>query len=187
MKPEIKSDYNLISTVTKRWSTRQYDEKEISDDQLNSLFEAARCAASCFNEQPWRFIVAKRGTPTFDKILKTLVPFNQDWAKHASALSLNIVKTTFEKNGNHNSHADHDLGLALGNLTNQATANGINLHHMAGLDTEKAHSDFNLPKDFKVITAMAIGFVKPDSEFTQEQKEAEFAPQTRKELNDLLL
>jgi len=187
MKPEIKSEYKLLPTITKRWSTRTYNSKEISDYDLNSLFEAARWAASCFNEQPWRFIVAKRGTPIFDKIVNTLVPFNQEWAKNASALSLNIVKTTFAKNGNHNAHAEHDLGLALGNLTNEATAKNINLHHMAGLDQAKAHVDFNLGDDLKVLTAMAIGYAKTDEELTEEEKKAEFEVQTRSPLKNLFL
>src|SRR6202166_2867832 len=34
--------------------------KPVSQDELRSLFEAARWAPSSYNEQPWRYVVATR-------------------------------------------------------------------------------------------------------------------------------
>lgn len=187
MKPEIKSDYPILASIKKRWSPRVFDEKEIAQEDLNTLFEAARWAASCFNDQPWRFIVGHQGTEKYDKILATLMEANQEWAKKAPVLVLNVVKTTFNKNGKANAHAEHDMGLALGNLSNQATSMGIYLHHMAGLDAQAAHKAFDLPKDLKVLTAMAIGYPKNPNDLSDAEKKAEFGTQERFPLEDLFL
>jgi len=57
-----------------RWSSRAFTGESISDDALFTLFEAARWAPSAYNSQPWRFVYAKRDTPTWPKLLALLVP-----------------------------------------------------------------------------------------------------------------
>ena len=46
------------------------------------LIEAARFAPSCFNEQPWRFIIADE-EESLKKIRNVLMPGNQIWANKA--------------------------------------------------------------------------------------------------------
>jgi nitroreductase len=186
MKPTIKSEYPILDVIKQRWSTRAYTQKELNDNEVNTLFEAARWAASCFNEQPWRFVFAKHGTAAFDNLLVPLVEFNQNWAKNASLLVYNIVSENFEKNNKVNAHAEHDLGLALGNLTTQATAMGLNVHLMAGLDFAKAKTALNIPDGYKVVSAMAIGYVKNESEMSEEEKKNEFGAQQRKPLTSII-
>ena len=44
--------------IQARWSPRAFDpDKPVSHDDLLALLEAARWAPSCFNDQPWRFVV----------------------------------------------------------------------------------------------------------------------------------
>ena len=50
--------------IRRRWSPRIYSGKEVSSEVLTRLFEAARWAASSSNEQPWRFIVGRKGDET---------------------------------------------------------------------------------------------------------------------------
>jgi len=52
------------------------------------VFEAARWAASSYNEQPWRFLVGDRNSLTYKKIFSALAPFNQAWAASAPVLIL---------------------------------------------------------------------------------------------------
>jgi nitroreductase len=56
------------------------------------MFEAARWAASSYNEQPWSYLVATKDNPDqFQQLLSCLVEFNQVWAKAAPVLALGIV------------------------------------------------------------------------------------------------
>ena len=71
-----------------RWSPRSFAERDVSRETLAKVFEAARWAASAGNEQPWRFIVGRRGTETYRKIFESLMPGNQKWARAAPVLMI---------------------------------------------------------------------------------------------------
>src|ERR1700684_1840808 len=82
-----------------RWSPRSFSDREVAPADLAKVFEAARWAASSYNEQPWRFLVGTRNTEPYNKILDSLMPFNQAWAGSAPVLILGTAKTKFSHNG----------------------------------------------------------------------------------------
>lgn len=151
------NDHEIYALLKQRYSPRIFGDKEVSDQDLNRLFEAVRWSASSSNLQPWRFIYARKGTDGYDKILKCLSEFNQKWATNAPVLILTGYKENKE-NGDENFHALHDLGLSLGSMTVQAQYMDIALHHMAGVDWKKAHKDFDIPEGFHITTAIALGY-----------------------------
>src|SRR4051794_24328430 len=67
----------LLPALAERWSPRSFDPAVgIDDVTLRSALEAARWSPSAANTQPWRFIVARRGTAAFDTIVANLAGFN---------------------------------------------------------------------------------------------------------------
>lgn len=173
--------------IRRRWSPRTFADREVAAADLRRLFDAARWAPSCYNEQPWRFLVATKSNPAaFQKILSTLVEFNQAWAKSAPVLVLTIAKKTFSHNGDPNRHGVHDVGLAMGNLITQATALDLYVHQMAGFDPEKARSLFHIPDDFEPVAAAAIGYLGRIEDLPAQYLEREVAPRQRKELNQIV-
>lgn len=153
------TDYPVLDAITKRYSAYQFSDKPVEAEKLHSLFEAARWAASSFNEQPWRFIVAtKNDQAAYDKALGCLVEANQGWAQAAPVLVLTAVKQTFTYNDSPNRVALHDLGQAAANMALQAAELGLTLHQMAGIEQEKVVSTYNLPDGFTAETAIAIGY-----------------------------
>ncbi|MGB7394313.1 MAG: nitroreductase family protein [Pricia sp.] len=173
------NDYELYALLKQRYSPRIFDDKEISEDNVQKLFEAARWAASSYNQQPWRFIYAHKGSGAYDKIVENLIEFNQKWAVNAPMLVLTVFKEKNHK-GEEYFHALHDLGLAMGNLTVQAQYLDIALHHMAGVDREKAKETFDIPDGFTVATAVAVGHYGGKLEdLPEEMREKETAERTR--------
>lgn len=147
----------LIST---RWSPRQYIERPVEAEKLHALFEAARWAASCFNEQPWRFVIATKDNPEqFRKMLGVLMERNQQWAQSAWLLGFSAGKKTFTQNSAPNRWALHDTGAASANLAIEATALGLHAHFMGGFDAQGARAEFNVPDDFEIGAAFAIGYI----------------------------
>src|SRR5271165_1980542 len=123
------TDYPINDLIANRWSPYSFANRSVSNEDLKSLFEAARWAASSFNEQPWNYIVAKKGdAEEFERLLSCLVEVNQVWAKSAPALALGISRLNFARNDKPNRAAVHDLGLASGNLVLEATARGLVVH-----------------------------------------------------------
>ncbi len=175
------TDYEIHELLRQRWSPRSFTDRSLSEGELRRLFEAVRWAPSCFNEQPWRFIVARREEGgVFARILQSLAPGNQSWAAGAAALVIGVTRTTYSHNGQPNSWAAHDLGLGLGFLAIQATAQGLGVHMMAGFDPDAARREFEIPADFDAITALAIGYPGPPDALPSELREKELAPRVRR-------
>src|SRR3989338_7069906 len=81
-----KADYEISPLILSRWSPRAMTGEEITGDELMALFEAARWAPSSYNNQPWRFIYARRNTPHWERIFNLMGEWNKSWTKNASAL-----------------------------------------------------------------------------------------------------
>lgn len=172
--------YEIHDVLSKRWSPRAFSDRSVPVEVLRSLLEAARWAPSCFNEQPWRFMVARREQKeAFAEALSCLNEKNQSWAKEAGVLLMTAAKKTFSSNGNENAHSWHDVGLAVGMLTAQATALGLGMHQMAGFSKEKARETFQVPEGFEPVTMIAIGYTGDPEQLPEGLKEKELAPRTR--------
>jgi len=187
MKPKPKFDYPIIEILQKRWSQRAFSDQSLIEEQVLTLFEAARWAASANNEQPWRFIWSlKDGSEKYQKLLDCLKPSNREWADKAPFLMLTLVRTTYST-GEKNKWARHDLGLAMGNLTAQATAMGLYVHNMGGFLADKVSEHFDLPEDIKPVTMVVIGYLGEISSLSEYNQKREMEPRTRKSLDELFL
>ncbi len=173
--------------IRHRWSPRAFDTRPVEPEKLRSLFEAARWAASSFNAQPWYFIVGTKDDPkTYQLILDTFVEFNQGWAKGAPVLALSVAGLKFPHDGNPNRHAFHDVGQAAANLAIEATAQGLTVHQMAGIDPEKARVNFGIPDGFEAVAGMAIGYPGDPESLPDALRAREKAPRERKPLESFV-
>jgi nitroreductase len=152
------SSHGIHPLIPARWSPYGFSQREIEPADLAALFGAARHAPSAFNAQPWRYIAGRRGAPAFARILDCLAAANQAWARHAAALALGVVQEDYPHNGKPNTAALHDLGAASAHLCFEATARGISVHQMVGLDAARAQQEFALPAGFRVFSAIALGY-----------------------------
>ena len=188
MEKRAQIDHDVLDVIARRWSPRAFSSRPIEPEKIKRLFEAARWAASSYNEQPWRFIAATKDQPeAYQRILSCLVPTNQAWAKSAPLLILTLAKRTFSRNGNPNRVHIHDIGLAMGNLSIQATAMDLALHQMAGVELDKVREVFKVPDEFEPVTAAAVGYVgTPDQLPEAWMQEAETSERTRKPLGEIV-
>ena len=177
---------SLHEHISNRKSALSFSGQVLADGVFIKLFEAARWAPSAFNEQPWRFIAARRDEPSFNIMLDCLAPGNQAWAAKAAFLVATLAKKTSSHNGAPNRHASHDLGLAIGNLTFQALEFGIHLHQMGGFDAQKTISLFSVPEDFEAVTIIAGGYPGDIESLDEPIRARALKPRTRKELNELV-
>jgi len=151
------------------------------------MLEAARWAPSSNNEQPWRFLVARKSdADAYNRILSLLVPGNQQWARSAPVLIIMAGKRTFSHNGKPNLYAMHDTGAALAQLFLQANALGLYAHGMAGFDRERAREVLGIPDDYDLGAAIAIGYLDSPAKLVSEQhRKTEVSRRVRKPLNEL--
>lgn len=185
-KPAITKKH-IHELMQSRWSPRAFDaNKTVSDDDLTALLEAARWSPSCFNDQPWRFVVFVKAQDeaAWQQALATLAEKNQLWAKNAPVLILAVAMNNFTHNGSPNRHAQYDTGAASMGLSLQATALGLVVHQMGGFDAAKAKDYFKLPDDCTAMSMMAVGYQADADSLDEMFKAAELAGRTRASLED---
>lgn len=187
MQKPATTDHPIHALIGDRWSPRAFANRPVDPPQLGSLFESARWAPSCFNEQPWSFLVATAADDreAFDRLAACLMSGNA-WATAAPVLVLSLARRTFERNGKVNRHAWHDVGLAVGNLIAEAQALGLATHQMAGFDGDQARAELNIPEDYEPIAMIAIGHPGDAGDLPDELAAREAAPRERKALTSFV-
>jgi nitroreductase len=167
--------------IANRWSPYAFADRPVPVTDLRSVFEAARWAASSYNEQPWSYIVAlKADGEDFQRLLSCLVEGNQAWAQAAPVLALGCTNLHFSRNGKPNAAAVHDLGLASATLTLEATARGLFVHQMIGIVPDKARELYRIPEGVQPMTGLAIGYAADPNTVAEKLKERDLAPRNRK-------
>lgn len=182
-------DVEIHQLLKQRHSPYAFDPgRPVSSDDLRALFEAARWAMSSYNEQPWRYIVGVKGQgDTWDKLHDVLVDGNRPWAANAPVLALGVYDRQFSRNDKPNKAAAHDLGAASAMLTLEATARGLAVHQMIGIEPGKARETFALDARLEPFTALAIGYAGEPHHVPDDYAERDRAPRQRKPVSDLIL
>ncbi len=181
-----KPDHPVLAAIAQRYSPYAFDPRPVEREKLLSCLEAARWAASSFNEQPWSYILTVREDQTaFKTMLGCLVEANQAWAKYAGVLIITTVKRRFAKNNNPNRVCEHDVGLAAGNLTLQAQTLGLHVHRMAGIDIQKCRQTYAIPDGHDPMTGIAIGYAADPARFDNaELAKRDQSPRGRRPLRE---
>ncbi len=181
---ERKAPYPVLDLIKDRWSPRSMTGELLPKEELYSLFEAARWAPSPFNNQPWRFIYAIKGSPEFEVFCDLLVP-NNGWAKNASVLILAISRTLFEYDDSYARTHSLDTGAATENMFLQAFSMGLAMRGIQGFDYEKAREVLKIPQEYAVEALYAVGRKAPD-EALDEQYRLEDQPTDRKLVDEFV-
>ncbi len=176
----------VAHAIAQRWSPRAFDPTHtLSAEDLTALGEAARWAPSAANLQPTRFIVARRGTATFDAITGTLAGFNRQWAPDASALIIAVAEVT--RDGEPMRWAEYDLGQAVAHLSIEATHRGLITHQMGGFDADAVGQAFSLGDDLRPVAVIAVGRHDESENVAPAIRRLDLAPRARRELSDLAI
>ncbi|QJA00161.1 MULTISPECIES: nitroreductase family protein [unclassified Leifsonia] len=177
----------LIPALAERWSPRAFDPTAVvPETALTAALEAARWSPSASNTQPWRFIVARRGSAEFDTIASALMGFNQAWAGSASALIVAIAEME-DAEGTPRRWATYDLGQAVAHLSVQAHHDGLHVHQMGGFDVDALRSAFDIEERFVPTSVSAIGILGDPEALPDPLRERELAPRSRAALDEIVV
>lgn len=178
-------DYDILPEIQKRWSPRAFSPEKVPLEDILAVLEAARYAPSCYNEQPWRFIVAREDSE-LEKMGDVLASSNYVWAVNAPVLIMVTAKRLFKLNGEENYWHMFDTGTAWGYLSLEAQKRGYETHAMGGFNQDKAREVYNIPDDIDIICVVAMGKYGDKAGLPDKLQQAE-APSPRREIADILL
>ncbi|MTI68612.1 MAG: nitroreductase family protein [Firmicutes bacterium] len=176
--------YDIMEEIKKRWSPRAFSEEKVNKDDLYAIFEAARFAPSCFNEQPWKYIIAE-DEKDLSVMRKFMFDGNRIWADKAQVLALVISNNTFW-NGKKNRWNQFDAGTSWGYLSLEAQRRGLITHAMGGFDRKKVRKELNISDKYDIIAMIAIGKMGNKENLPKDIKERE-KPGLRAPLNKSLI
>ncbi|BDV32174.1 nitroreductase family protein [Microbacterium terricola] len=180
------TDAPILDVLAERWSTRVFDPSAPLDETaLASALEAARWAPSANNTQPWRFVVARRGSEAHDAVVGALLGFNQAWAGDAAALV--VFATVASVEGRPLGWAVYDTGQAAAYFTVQAHASGLHTHQMGGFDRDAIAAAFGFGDNLAAVTVMAVGSLGDVDAAPEGLRERELAPRTRRPIAESLV
>jgi len=178
------SEYPINSLINNRWSPRAFDNKNVEDSILFSLFEAARWAASCNNSQPWRFIIAK--SENKEEHTKALLCFNernQRWVKNAPVIGF-VCAYKLMPNNNPNRTHFYDTGMAMAQFSLQALEHNLYIHQAGGILVDKVISDYSVPEDVDVICGFGLGYQGEAEILPEELAERELDKRVRNTISE---
>lgn len=145
---------SLMDIIRKRYSCRSYMEKEIEQEKLDEIFEAARLAPSARNFQDWRFVAVT------DKAIKAKVAaltnrppiFEKAGAIIVACSNKDYVMTCGQAVG------PIDVSIALEHVSLQAAELGLATCWIGSFDAEKVRQLLEIPGDAAIIELMALGY-----------------------------
>lgn len=180
-----KTEHPVIDLIKNRWSPRSFANKAVSEEDLQTIFEAASWAFSANNEQPWEYVYAHKEDPEgFQKLQDCLLPGNKLWTKSAAVLGVSLIRRKMS-NGKENGTAKHDLGAANATMMLQATSMGIYGHMMAGFDHDKTFEALNLNREeVDTVAFFAMGYLDSPEKLDEPFRSRELTPRTRKKVSE---
>ena len=173
--------------LARRWSPRAIDAaKPVVRAQLIALLESARWAPSCFNDQPWRYLVWDRfrDATAWQRAFQCLTPGNQGWVINAPVLLLATAGSAFGHSAKPNRWGQYDTGAASENLCLQAAALGLVAHQMGGFDVDAIRTAFAIPEAYTCLAMIAVGHPGSIEVLNEEKQQSERAPRTRRALGE---
>ena len=182
----FEADPLIHELMARRRSPRAIDpNRRVSRLAVRTLLEAARVAPSCFNEQPWRFLVFDGDDPESLEEARRCLSEGNAWARCAPVLILSVATERWSRDGSPNRWAEHDVGLASENLALQATSLGFAVHFMAGFDEARARDVFGIPEGFMPMAMIAVGYPGDPDELPPKLRDRERAPRQRKPIEEI--
>jgi nitroreductase len=177
----------ILEIIQERWSPYSFSSTPVEGFKLKAMFEAASCAPSCNNEQPWEFVYAtQEKIEIFNDYVGFLNDGNKLWARHAYALIISMARTKFSYKSKPNRFAFHDTGMAVTNLLLQALALDVYVHQMGGYSVEKVKEYFKLGEDIEPVAMMAVGYLGDGSLLTPELLERDEVRRPRKSVSEFV-
>ena len=151
---EIKN-MNVKDAIEKRRAYRSLEPVKITKDLIYDLAKCAQITASCFNNQPWRYIFVY--DPEMLKKMHEALSSGNTWAHKASMIIVAVGKKDDDCVIRDRIYYRFDIGMATEAMILRATELGLVAHPIAGYSPKKTREILGIPEDYDVITLVIVG------------------------------
>ena len=146
---------NVYEAIRLRKSVRAFADRDVPEETLGRLLEAARLAPSASNRQEWRFIVV-RDAATRRQL--AVAARNQKFVGEAP-----VVLACCAETDNHVMTCGQpcypiDVAIAIDHLTLCAAAEGLGTCWIGAFDEAQVRAILGVPPAVRVVELLPIGF-----------------------------
>lgn len=150
----------VLEAIKKRRSIRRFDtSKQVSDEQVEKILEAARWAPSAGNLQSWFFVVIKNQEV---KNQLTGAAWGQDFIAEAPVVIISCadLKRSVSHYGRRGEtlYAIQDATIATQNICLAATEMGLGTVWVGAFAEKEVCKILELPDNFRPIAILPIGY-----------------------------
>ena len=156
---------NFTEIALTRQSCRSYDEtREVEQEKLDSVLEAARLAPSACNSQPYHFTVC-RGQAAKEVAAATQGMGMNKFSSQAPVLIV-ISEATYNKSAalgakvKGNDYRSIDIGITTAYLTAEATAQGLSTCILGWFDDDKVRKICGIDQSVRLV--ITLGYAKDE-------------------------
>jgi nitroreductase len=148
---------NILVELRKRKSPLVFAEKDVEEEKMKALVEAARWAPSCNNNQSWNYVFVRKDDPTRLAFEEALNPGNA-WAKKVPYLVAVGADPEEDCRNNGLPFYAYNAGLSVMCLAIEAEHQGLRVHQMAGWKEQKVKIALGFPESHRVVVVFALGY-----------------------------
>ncbi|MBN1532455.1 MAG: nitroreductase family protein [Spirochaetes bacterium] len=175
---------DVKEAIAARRAYRALEPVEVTDGIIRELATAAQLTASCFNNQPWRFVFARDGEALAG--IHGCLNKGNEWVHRASLIIAAFAAREHDCIIKEREYYLFDLGMAVSSMQLRATELGLVAHPIAGFEPEKIRGVLGIPEGNTVITLLIVGKKSGDTGgLTQWQLEAEASRPSRLPLENI--
>jgi len=145
----------LKETIERRRAQRALDLVDIDDGTVRELTGAASLAPSCYNNQPWRFVLV-REKEQLDRLKATLTKGNA-WALRASMIIAVHSEPSLDCDAQGSKYYLFDTGMAVAFVLLRATDLGLLAHPISGFDHSQAKAVLGIPEANELFALIIVG------------------------------
>ena len=175
----------LLRAIEERRAFRALSDKPVPREVIERVMKAAILAPSCFNNQPWRFLVCSE-RESLEKIKLTITDSNY-WARKSPFIIAACTKPSLDCRLNEGrDYAFFCLGLAVENLQLQAVHEGLSAHPIAGFRPDAVRKAFLVPEDYVVLTLIILGYPGDPAELNEHHRKNENSERSRKPIETVV-
>lgn len=161
---------NFLDLVRNRFSSRKYQDKQVEEEKIVQVLEAARMAPSAVNYQPWVFVVIREA----ENLEKIHACYHRDWFNQAPVVIVACADHAQSwKRSDGKDHADIDVAIAVDHITLAATEAGLATCWVCNFDPEKTRQTLALPDHIEPVAMIPLAYPadSPDTaRHTQKRK-----------------
>jgi nitroreductase len=147
-----------LETIGKRASLKRHlAARDIEEEKIALVLDAARMAPSAHNMQPWRFIIV-RGKKNIETVVTRAFEEANQIVREAPVLIIACANPGDDMVQDGKGYYLFDTGLAVENMLLAATELGLATHPMIGVDEVELKKVLNIPDEVRFVVATPLAY-----------------------------